>query len=89
MVVERRVGGSAGLFEAEGKAPERFARAEDRVGTGPVSDLFTAYHILLVTKLEGCTGDAIHVCKFIQRCGGCAVDGVVNSEVEVPELERL
>ena len=60
--VERRGRSCAGFSEAEGKAPERLARAEDRVGTGPVTDLFTAHRILLVTKLEGHSGDAIHVC---------------------------
>ena len=50
------------MFEAEGKAAEGLARAEERVGTGPVTDLFTAHRILLVTKLEGRSGDAIHVC---------------------------
>ena len=62
MVVERRGGRRARLFEAESEAPERFARAEDGVGAGPVTDLFTAHRILLVTELEGCGGDAIHIC---------------------------
>ena len=61
MVVERRGGRRARLFEAESEAPERFARAEDGVGAGPVTDLFTAHRILLVTKLEGRSGDASHV----------------------------
>ena len=60
--VEGRVGGRARLFEAEGKAAEGLARAEERVGTGPVADLLTAHRILLVTKLEGRSGDAIHIC---------------------------
>ena len=60
--VERRVGGRTRSAEAEGKAAEGLARAEERVGTGPVTDLLTAYRILLVTKLEGRSGDAIHVC---------------------------
>ena len=41
------------MFEVEGKAAEGLARAEERVRTGPVTDLFTAHRILLVTKLEG------------------------------------
>ena len=62
VVVEGRVGGSPSLFEAEGKAPKCLARAEERVGTGPVTDLFTAHRILLVTNMEGRSGDAIQVC---------------------------
>ena len=54
-----------------------------------MTDLFTVHRILLVTKLEGPAGDVIHIGKFIQRYGGRAVDGVVDGEVEVPELERL
>ena len=76
VLVDRRGGRRAGLFEAKCKAPEGFAQAENRVGAGAVTDLFTVHHILLVTKLEGRAGDAIHVGKFIKRCGGHAVDGV-------------
>ena len=50
------------LFEAECEAAEGLARAESRVGGRAVTGLFTAHCILLVTKLEGRSGDAIHVC---------------------------
>ncbi|NJR31297.1 hypothetical protein HC762_00690 [bacterium] len=61
MFMDGRGGFRARLFEAEGEAPEGFARAEERVGAGAVTDLFTAHRILLVTKLEGRNLDAIHV----------------------------
>ena len=48
--VEGRVGRRAGFSEAEGKAPEGLAWAEERVGAGTVADLFTTHRILLVTQ---------------------------------------
>ena len=61
VLVEGRGRLRAPLAEAEGDAPERFAGAEERVRAGAVTDLFIAHRVLLVTKLEGRAGDAIHV----------------------------
>ena len=89
VVMDRRGGIGIPLAEAECEAAESLARAESRVGGRAVADLFTAHCILLVTKLEGRGGDAIHVGEFIQRCSRRAVDGASDGEVDVLELEGL
>ena len=61
VAVEGRGWNRAGFAEAESKAAEGLARAEERVRTWSVTDLFTAHRILLVTKLEGRSGNAIQV----------------------------
>ena len=88
VVVDRAVGGGVHSAQAEGEASESLARTEEPIVGGFVTDLFALNGILLVIELQGgeLYGGDIRV---IQRCVEGIVDGPVEGEMDVLELEGL
>ena len=88
VVMDGSRSGSAMSLQVQGKAPQCFDRAKERVVVGGVAYLFAFDCVLLVGKFQGSVGDALDVC-FIQRSSRGGVDMAVNREVDVPELKGL